>query len=1101
VPFDETGVSLIVCRSSADCPGENTVCATVDFQEGTRRCVDAQRWGLVSLSELRVVGANDQPRSRFSRNPGSSAGALRFQVTGRPESLLATIGTQSVTCTSPEPDQYRCNFSVDGETPEGQELARLEIRDALGRVVTERVIVEFDFTPPQVIADSISWRIRPPPTSPLATLGPQWAPSALASESSFEVSLSLDDPLAQPPTIQLGPASSVMEVSGAAFFASLPVDRNLPEGPVSILATVSDDVGNARTATLPLVLEKDDTPPSSANLTSIVVDRRPFAAPDAGLGVFLSKTSGFEPSSTVMATTLLASFPIGLQRVSNDGTLERFQLSVADTSALVLSIVDRAGNASAPVLANRFRLHVTPGPGLVLNNGTVERRFAFLPELLVDAPSWANDPVLGSEDGLVDRIAGRPTFRRERFAANDFSFRCGAALTDTARAKMAIAGAWPGCPVDEPSLAIYRGAGLDSRGEALAPTARHIPVYDSVRSRIIALPVEGSIVYTLDNGVVSRFTAPTRFTSATFDPESDRVFAVSIRGELYEFELSTSRLRGNVGRLNATMAYHPQLHAILLGGGTPLDGGPQLQDVVTVDGGVVAELPAVTRPYLQWDPNEHAMRLLDRGQKTSWLLRDGGFVPSAPFPVPVEWWAAWPGRNNDVLLNPGEPQTTSTPSTLLRGSSHMPWTVPAFERGRANVQLVARPERAEVLLLGGGEGTYPLADGIAWKSDTGASRVFHFGGTSGGGLVRQSDGGVLLVGGTTLDAWNVVTPNPSVWRLDDSRSRLTSVWSSSRFTFPTLAWLLADNDILIAAREPQSTFPDFATTFRLKLNDDGTSTTQPVPGGGTLFRTCGTRDEAGNPLMLGGYLQTCAPTCSDTPSRDAWRFDGARWVREPRLRLPVARTEHVCAYDAARNSVVLFGGREANTPASTIREFADGGWTSRQDYAPDGRPELREETSMVYDPSSQRLVAVGGRRLGTFTYLADLWTVENSTARPGFAWRAGLFDLGVPRSASMQRLTLRAVAGATGIALDAGTFVDGFELMVWHDGQWRAVAQAMAPVGTPAAATFTAEGLDTTWFEKHSVSMGVRSLGQRGHAEAEVSADLLEFELEYQLQP
>jgi hypothetical protein len=731
---------------------------------------------------------------------------------------------------------------------------------------------------------------------------------------------------------------------------------------------------------------------------------------------------------------------------------------------------------------------------VIRNESTVEHRFSFLPELIIDNESRANGRALGSADGEVERVTGRPTFRRERFG-KAFSFRCGAALSDTARGKMVIAGSWRGCPSNEPVLAVFKGAGLDLKSEPVAANAQHVPVYDSIRSRFTLLPAVGTVAYLMDNGVVSSFQSPKQFTSATFDPETDRVLALSVEGELYEFESMSFRVRGSAGRHSAALAYHPAMHSVLLGGGSRLiDGGQPFNDVITIDGGVVAPLPAVQRPHLQWDPHEHAMRLIAIGEVNTWLLRDNRFVSTRPFPVPVNWWAPWPARDEDVLLNPGEPEPAR--STLVRGLTNVGWRPFVMSEGRMNAQLVARPERGEVLIGGGGNNDYAYTGGVAWTAGTSSGDMRGFPPVMGGTLVRQSDGGVLLVGGLTRNA-STITPNLVVSRLNDSRLSFDSVWPYPRATFPTFAWALADDELLIVGKEA----PRNATTFRLKLNADQTTSVQPAIAEAMLLEACATRDENGHPLMLGGFEQTCTSnSCQETPSRNAWRFDGTRWTRDSRLQLPAPRRGHVCAFDEGRKSITVYAGVEGLTPISTFREFSDGGWVTRQEYFPDGRPEQRIDSAMVFDPKSQQLVMVGGRHLDNAENLSDLWVIENSSVRPGLTWKTSLSNVGVPLAAAVKKLTLKAVAGATGASADAGR-LDGFELLVWRDGRWQTVATQGASASSASTATFTADALDSTWFERHHVSVGVRSLGQRGAGEAEIVVDSLELELEYQLAP
>jgi hypothetical protein len=303
------GVSSVDCGDGGTCPPSADLCATIE--PGLRRCVVRASWPSADITRLVVVASNDTPRTRFSRQPGFAKGAIVATVEGRPEQLVATIGTQVVPC-GRTGDSYRCDFTVTADTPEGQTLARVEVTDAAGRVTADRVVLDFDFTAPRLIAGSVATRITPPASSPLATLGPQWAPSALATGSELSVSFGLDDFRVPSPALSLGPVQVAAVPSGAAFVATLGVDATLAEGRWPLVARLVDDVGNAREEMLG-TFERDDTAPS-ARVDEVLVERRPFAPIDAGAGLFLSATGGLEPASAVLASTRTSPFPIARLR-------------------------------------------------------------------------------------------------------------------------------------------------------------------------------------------------------------------------------------------------------------------------------------------------------------------------------------------------------------------------------------------------------------------------------------------------------------------------------------------------------------------------------------------------------------------------------------------------------------------------------------------------------------------------------------------------------------------------------------------------------------------------------------------------------------------
>ncbi|MCU0696238.1 MAG: hypothetical protein MUC96_06905, partial [Myxococcaceae bacterium] len=704
------GVSSVSCESDRDCPPSADLCASLDPEDRTtRRCVVRATWPSATITGLTVVARDGSPRTRFSRNPGFSEGAILATVDGRPERLVATIDTQVVPCLR-DGTSYRCAFTVTADTPEGQNLARVEVTDASGRTFADRVVVDFDFTAPRVVDDSVSTRIAAPADSPLATLGPQWAPEALGRGSVLTVSFSVDEPRVAPPRLALGALEATCARSGAAFVGSLTIDTSVPEGRWPATVRLVDDVGNARDAEV-AQLVRDDTPPASS-LDGLLVERRPFAAPDAGPGLSLSASFGLEPGSTVLATVRSAAFPIGVLRATPDGGLPRAPLALADAQEVLVTLIDAAGNASLPATVKRYRLHATPGEGLIDNPSDFERRPGWVPQLLVTNDlNGVGTAVRAAFDGRVERFLARPTWRRQVLDAP--TFECGAALADTATGSLLIGGAWPGCPSNAPQVVSLRGAGLSGTTEVINGLARLWPTYDSLRGRFVLLSAVSSLPnLTVSQSGLSRFNLPpaTTFSGGAYDPRRDQTLAHGQNGELWSLQNGLWTRVGHSGRLDAGLAWVPPLDTIVVFGGLPLDGGALVGDVVRLDGGLLAQLPAgVQRPHVAWDPVEHALRLVDRGRDATWLLRDGGFVAQPPTGAPIEWWAPWPARG-DALLNPGSPG-----AAVWRDGQRLPWALGSLTGGRSRPLVVPRPERGDVLVVGGSSGGFPFDQAVSWR--------------------------------------------------------------------------------------------------------------------------------------------------------------------------------------------------------------------------------------------------------------------------------------------------------------------------------------------------------------------------------------------------
>jgi hypothetical protein len=77
------------------------------------------------------------------------------------------------------------------------------------------------------------------------------------------------------------------------------------------------------------------------------------------------------------------------------------------------------------------------------------------------------------------------------------------------------------------------------------------------------------------------------------------------------------------------------------------------------------------------------------------------------------------------------------------------------------------------------------------------------------------------------------------------------------------------------------------------------------------------------------------------------------------------------AYDSARGTIVLFGGRTIGTTAyfSDTWEWNGSNWTQRN---PTASPTSRSAPSMVYDSGRGVMVLFGGASAST-PYLSDTW--------------------------------------------------------------------------------------------------------------------------------
>lgn len=108
-------------------------------------------------------------------------------------------------------------------------------------------------------------------------------------------------------------------------------------------------------------------------------------------------------------------------------------------------------------------------------------------------------------------------------------------------------------------------------------------------------------------------------------------------------------------------------------------------------------------------------------------------------------------------------------------------------------------------------------------------------------------------------------------------------------------------------------------------------------------------------------------------------WNGTTWIQGPYSGNPSTRTQCALAYDAARQSVLLFGGLGSGSALGDTWEW-NGGWLQR---SPATTPPARYGHAMAYDRSRQRVVMFGGSN--NIAYLADTWEWDGSNWLAGFS--------------------------------------------------------------------------------------------------------------------
>lgn len=120
-----------------------------------------------------------------------------------------------------------------------------------------------------------------------------------------------------------------------------------------------------------------------------------------------------------------------------------------------------------------------------------------------------------------------------------------------------------------------------------------------------------------------------------------------------------------------------------------------------------------------------------------------------------------------------------------------------------------------------------------------------------------------------------------------------------------------------------------------------------------------------------------------TELSDTWRWDGGSWGPLAATG-PSARDQHAMAYDAARQQVVLFGGYDGTSARFDTWEWDGAKWFQIVTSGPSGR----SGHAMAYDSARQRTVLFGGANaLGaasdeTWLWDGTGWTLTAPTTRP-----------------------------------------------------------------------------------------------------------------------
>jgi Invasin, domain 3/Galactose oxidase, central domain len=179
----------------------------------------------------------------------------------------------------------------------------------------------------------------------------------------------------------------------------------------------------------------------------------------------------------------------------------------------------------------------------------------------------------------------------------------------------------------------------------------------------------------------------------------------------------------------------------------------------------------------------------------------------------------------------------------------------------------------------------------------------------------------------------------------------------------------------------------FQASLTLRLSDANANPigNQPVtvvssPVDGRVIGTLSTDasgEFVGTLECLTSGLKTISLSVAGTPFSASVNFQGGWFQRMLPMPVPLERTGHAMAYDAARKRVVLFGGLHGSASLNDTWEFDGTTWSK---ISVPQSPAPRSLSSLTYDPTIQRVVLFGG--FSGALYLNDTWEFDGQSWVP-----------------------------------------------------------------------------------------------------------------------
>ncbi len=1082
-------------------------------------------------------------------DPGAEI-EIEIELTELELTPKVSVGDRRLSECVPDGTIWRCRYVVEGnEAPSNGVRTVSVVVDATDRAgnrgSTSRQLT-FDFSPPAVVADSVSVALA----STTARVPPR---VAATSGTDVTIAFATDELLGAPPVVRTagGPASIAFEYragAGTAWRYGALLQDALPyHGRHHVQVELVDLAGNVSTRTI-AAFAVDAVAPQPVDVRthgSVVLERQPWGTSTA-LGspqfTLTSSRSAAEPGTTLL---VLDRFDAELARatVAADGSFGPLNLMMADAPTVRLQLVDGAGNLSeiADVRdgvwfarisdGSPHQLELTPTAQTgTVRQGTGARRATATEASALSSPS----------DVAVLEVEGTAVWKLHEPSESPPGGSGYGMTYDLVRDRVVAFGGH-----DQPDVGTWEfdGARWSLRSPRVSPSPRRTRelVFDGRRGRSVLFGGRQSGTFLGDTW---EWDGDEWTRTATTGPQPRARMEQSMsydaaRGEIVMF----GGWAGGADVLDDLWVFDGEAWSVVTEGGDWPEvrtGAAQVHDstrgVTVVFGGFTGGLPYLNDTW-EWDRQrwtevvtatvppsrrKHAMAFDERNELT--VMFGGWENPPSNGDEPqllADTWtydgANWsrvhtattpPARMNQRMVYDRRRQRIvmfggvgEEVGPFLREKRHDVWAfdgrnwsniTPNTEvpRGRTRTQFVFDRDAGQFVLhsglywSAGLDDTWTL-DGERWSEVLRPAEPSRVAGVATYDPSRQR---LLMFGGATGrgPSDHLLTWNGATW-VDTPRS---SPWPQPR-SFHTQAFDEARGELVVIAGGGQ-------VADAWAYDGNGWRALPDFPPG-AAYNLRAAYDPLRQRVVVYGGRVWASATTTETIG-ETWEWDGSVW-HERTATGPGPLEKHGLSWDPSRSRVVLFGGRSATNaaPSADVWEWDGTSWT----LVP-ATPAIvgRHDHAQGYDYAEQRLVVFGGE--DAIQTSAELWSLTTDRRqRPGVRLQVDWASAAVSRDDLEQvvlRCRVRGSGYGTATTPRTGATMSGADVLAWDvlAVRWVTLATTGADAATPAAITVTLSGDDARRLVRPDgrIDLLVRTVAARNDAPRPPRVVVDHFELE-----